>query len=388
MLSNKRIIKAAAGTGKTTLLIGEAVKNYHEGKVLYLTYTNANLNSMKHDLMDSVGIIPTNIKCKTWTDFLLNECARPYRKVMEGPEIEGVNFCTLGEIPRLKGVNATNWRYYYDFQGKLYYERLAQFCYVILNASMGAIIDRLEKIYSTILIDEVQDMRGYDLKIVEAIYQSNLNLVVVGDHRQATYSTNSGPFLSKYRGINIFNFFTEVLRYDNIESLNVCHRCPQIVCDLANTLYSDLNMKSVKKVDNENVGTYLVSMDNVSRFIEHYKPTVLYYNIRSLNKFISKLDGDINFESITFGKSKGLSYENVLILPTKEMENHILKGRHKMSDSVIAQFYVAITRSKNNVAILSDKPSCFDFITQWKEASQVKRETFKIVKKGLELNSI
>lgn len=59
---------------------------------------------MKSDLMYSVGIIPTNIKCKTWKDFLLNECARSHRKVMDGPEIEGVNFCTLGEIPRLKGI--------------------------------------------------------------------------------------------------------------------------------------------------------------------------------------------------------------------------------------------------------------------------------------------
>lgn len=372
MPSNKRIVKAAAGTGKTTLLIGEAVKNYQEGKVLYLTYTNANLNSMKSDLMESVGIIPKNIKCKTWTDFLLNECARPYRKVMGGPEIKGVNFCLLGEIPRLKGITAANWRYYYDSQGRLYYERLAQFCHAILVASGGVIIDRLEKIYSTILIDEVQDMGGYDLKIIEAIYQSNLNLVVVGDHRQATYSTNSSSYLGRYSGVNIFSFFTEVLRHDNLESLDVCHRCPQIVCDLANTLYSDLNMRSAKSFVQEDIGTYLVSMDNVSKFIEQYKPTLLYYNVSSLKKFITKLNGDIKFESITFGKSKGLSFENVLILPTKEMENHVIKGKHKMSDTVIAQFYVAITRSKNNVGIISEKSSTLDFLTSWEISQKVR----------------
>ncbi|KOP68400.1 DNA/RNA helicase [Bacillus sp. FJAT-18019] len=368
--SNNRIIKAAAGTGKTALLIGEAVKNYQDGKVLYLTYTNANLTSMKYDLMDSVGIIPKNIKCKTWTEFLLNECAKPYRKVMGGPEIEGVNFCTLGEIPRLKGITATNWRYYYDSQGRLYYERLAQFCYMILEASGGVIVDRIQNIYTTILIDEIQDMGGYDLKIIEAIYRSSLRLVIVGDHRQATYTTNSGPFLSRYRGVNIFNFFTEVLQHDELESLDMCHRCPQIVCDLANTLYSDLNMQSIKKVSDEDAGTYLVNMDNVTVFIERYNPKVLYYNISSLNQFITKFDGKIKFESITFGKSKGLSFDNVLILPTKEMENHVIKGSHKMSDTLIAQFYVAITRSKNNVAILSDKPSYFDFLTQWKEVNQ------------------
>ena len=372
MPSNKRIIKAAAGTGKTTLLIGEAVKNYQEGKVLYLTYTNANLNSMKCELMDSVGIIPKNIKCKTWTEFLLNECAKPYRKVMGGPEIEGVNFCLLGDIPRLKGISAANWRYYYDSYGRLYYERLAQFCHVILEASCGVIIDRLQKIYTTILIDEVQDMGGYDLKIIEAIYQSNLNLVVVGDHRQATYSTNSGPFLSRYRGINIFNFFTEVLKHDELESLDVCHRCPQIVCDLANTLYDDLNMQSVTKVDDEDVGTYLVNMDNVSKYLERYKPTVLYYDIRALRKFKSNLDNDFNFEAITFGKSKGLSFDNVLILPTKEMESHVIKGQHRMSDTVIAQFYVAITRSKKNVGILSKRLSYLEFLPRWEVGQEVR----------------
>ncbi|WP_059172298.1 UvrD-helicase domain-containing protein [Bacillus sp. FJAT-27445] len=377
MPSNKRIVKAAAGTGKTTLLIGEAVKNYPEGKVLYLTYTNANLNSMKSDLMESVGIIPTNIKCKTWTEFLLNECARPYRKVLGGPEIRGVNFCSLGEIPRLKGITATNWRYYYDFQGRLFYERLAQLCHVILEASRSVIIDRLEKIYSTLLIDEVQDMGGYDLKIIEAIYQSNLNLVVVGDHRQATYSTNSGPFLSRYRGVNIFNFFTEILRHDNLESLDVCHRCPQIVCDLANTLYDDLNMQSAKEVEDEDVGTYLVSMENVNEFINSFKPTVLYYDIRAFRKFSSQIDDALAFEAITFGKSKGLSFDNVLIIPTKEMESHIVTGRHKMSDPVIAQFYVAVTRSRNNVAILTEKTSVFDFMKTWTIIRQQQEVTSK-----------
>ncbi|MEJ6529326.1 UvrD-helicase domain-containing protein [Exiguobacterium sp. USCH10] len=372
MPSNKRIIKAAAGTGKTTLLIGEAVKNYQVGKVLYLTYTNANLNSMKYDLMDSVGIIPKNIKCKTWTEFLLNECAKPYRKVMGGPEIEGVNFCSLGEIPRIKGITAANWRYYYDFQGRLYYERIAQLCHVILEVSDGVIIDRLQKIYTTILIDEIQDMGGYDLKIIESIYRSNINLVVVGDHRQATYSTNSGPFLSKYRGVNIFNFFTEVLKHDELESLDVCHRCPQIVCDLANTLYDDLNMQSVTKVEDEDVGTYLVNMDNVSKYLERYKPTVLYYDIRALRKFKSNLDDDFNFEAITFGKSKGLSFDNVLILPTKEMESHVIKGQHRMSDTVIAQFYVAITRSKKNVGILSERLSCLEFLPRWEVGQEVR----------------
>lgn len=95
----------------------------------------------------------------------------------------------------MKGITAANWRYYYDSQGRLYYERLAQFCHAILVASGGVIIVRLEKIYSTILIDEVQDMGGYDLKIIEAIYQSKLNLVVVG-------RPSAGNLFNKFRSFS------------------------------------------------------------------------------------------------------------------------------------------------------------------------------------------
>lgn len=371
MRYNRRIIKAAAGTGKTTTLIEEAVKRYMDEKVLYLTYTNANLDSMKKDLIESVGIIPNNIKCKTWTEFLLNDIVRPYRTVIDGPEIKGINFCKLGEIPRLRGVKADNWKYYYDFHGNLYYERLAQLSYRILNSSSN-VIDRLENIYKTVLVDEIQDMVGYDLKILEALYKARVNLIIVGDHRQSTYSTNAGTFLSRYRGINIFNFFKEELNHEEFETLELCHRCPQVVCDLANTLYDDLNLKSAKSNDSleDRVGAFIVSKDNIVEFIEQYKPTILYYNITALNKFKTILNKDLNFDSISFGRSKGLSFENVLIIPTKEMENHIANGEHKMSHQTLAQFYVAITRSKNSIGILSDKPPYFECLTSWQDTTK------------------
>src|SRR5699024_6897320 len=296
MQFNKRIVKAAAGTGKTSLLIDEAVKSYTEGKVLYLTFTNENLKSMKEELVSFVGVIPKNIKCKTWTEFLLNEIVRPYRKIMGGPDIKGINFSNLGEIPRLRGIKADNWKYYYDFYGNLYYERLAQFSYKILKSSDN-VLKRLESIYKTVLIDEVQDMVGYDLRIIEELYNARLNLVIVGDHRQSTYSTNTGTYLKKYRGINVFDFFSEELHHEKFETLELCHRCPQKVCDLANTLFDDLNLNSSKLNDEGEV--FVVSKDNVSLFIQKYKPTILYYNITALKKFKSKLKKDITFESIS-----------------------------------------------------------------------------------------
>src|SRR5699024_2190046 len=158
-------------------------------------------------------------------------------------------------------------------------------------------------------------------------------------------------------------FFSEELHYRKFETLELCHRCPQKVCELANTLFEDLNLNSSKL--NDEGGAFVVSEDNVSLFIQIYKPTILYYNITALKKFKSKLKNDITFESISFGKSKGLSFKNVLIIPTKEMEKHITTGQHKMSEQVLAQFYVATTRSRNIVAILSDKKPYFECLNTW-----------------------
>ncbi|MGG3762399.1 hypothetical protein ABET04_05450, partial [Heyndrickxia coagulans] len=113
---------------------------------------------------------------------------------------------------------------------------------------------------------------------------------------------------------------------------------------------------------------------NIVEFIEHYKPTILYYNITALNKFKTNLNKNINFDSISFGRSKGLSFENVLIIPTKEMENHIANGEHKMSQQTLAQFYVAITRSRNSVGILSDKLPYFECLITWQDTTKNLKE--------------
>src|SRR5699024_9922462 len=117
-----------------------------------------------------------------------------------------------------RGIKADNWKYYYDFHGNLYYERLAQFSYVILQSSAN-VLKRLESIYKTVLIDEIQDMVGYDLRIIEALFKARFNLVIVGDHRQSKYSTNSGTYLRRYRGINVFDFFSEELHHEEFETL-------------------------------------------------------------------------------------------------------------------------------------------------------------------------
>ena len=86
---NKYLI-AAAGSGKTTYIVREALKIKNR-KVLITTFTNANKEEIIRKLHNlSNGFIPTNIIVKTWFTFLLYDGVKPYQDVICDLRINGV----------------------------------------------------------------------------------------------------------------------------------------------------------------------------------------------------------------------------------------------------------------------------------------------------------
>ncbi len=76
-MSSKLII-AAAGSGKTTFLVNEALRT-HDGKILITTFTDANEREIRTKFFETAGHIPSNITIMTWFSFLLQQGARPYQ---------------------------------------------------------------------------------------------------------------------------------------------------------------------------------------------------------------------------------------------------------------------------------------------------------------------
>ncbi|WP_442598401.1 UvrD-helicase domain-containing protein [Parapusillimonas sp. JC17] len=66
---------------------------------------------------------------------------------------------------------------------------------------------RLRQRFAHIIIDEIQDMAGYDLDLLELMLRSNVRVTFVGDHRQATFATNNAPKNKAFRGPAIINKF-------------------------------------------------------------------------------------------------------------------------------------------------------------------------------------
>lgn len=107
-LKNK-IIVAAAGSGKTTYIVKEALKNAPK-KTLIVTYTNKNREEIEKKIMELHGFIPNHIVVKSWYAFLLSDLIRPYQNFVYEERIEGVYFPT-GSINRF--ATKTNIKAYF-----------------------------------------------------------------------------------------------------------------------------------------------------------------------------------------------------------------------------------------------------------------------------------
>ena len=75
---SQKLIIAAAGSGKTTHIIDEALK-ISDSKVLITTYTEANEQEIRKKFFEKNGCIPNNIVIQTWFSFLIQHGVKPYR---------------------------------------------------------------------------------------------------------------------------------------------------------------------------------------------------------------------------------------------------------------------------------------------------------------------
>lgn len=341
MQLNNKVIIAAAGSGKTTYIVNEALKNAPK-KTLIVTYTNKNREEIEKKIIALYGYIPNHMVVKSWYTFLLSDLIRPYQNFVYGERIEGVYFPTysINRYAPKSNIKA----YFLNAKNEVNKDRLSELAELIAQKSEYKNITRISELYDYIFIDEVQDMAGFDLEIFNYLMYSPINSLFVGDIRQATYSTNNAVKNKRYKGINIIHYFmerTEICEVD--QSLNISHRCNQMLCDFADGLFE--GMASTVSTNEERTGhdgVFIVHPNTVEEYIERYNPQCLRYNAKTnLPK------------AINFGDSKGLTFDRVLIKPTVKMEKYLRTGELDLDETTLAKFYVALTRAKYSVGIIS-----------------------------------
>jgi len=357
MQSNNTVIISCAGSGKTYDICRRARQSHKENKrILLVTYTNRGKDSIAHEYeKQNLGVIDSFIDVKTWYQFLLSELIKPYQS----------NF--FGDINILRSIDFQEQYGYVNYKktddpsryinrnNDINSNEVARLAFLLNNKSKEKTIRRLEEIYSNIFIDEVQDLAGDDLNILEMLFDSSIHVTCVGDPKQSTFKTyNTKKYRSKTGG-NILSYFTHLQTTGILQIItsDESRRCNQGICKLANKV--NPNEPTMKSINNESTGhdgVFIIQESDINHYIQSFRPQILVYDKNSA------IEG---YQSLNFGISKGMTFERVLIISNGPIskfleENHVLNSNHK--------YYVAVTRAKFSVCFAVKKLKKYSGFTE------------------------
>jgi DNA helicase-2/ATP-dependent DNA helicase PcrA len=342
------VVIAAAGGGKTTALAARA-GDPSSGAVAVVTYTNNNVQEITNKFFETHPALPPHAEIWSWYRFLLHELARPYQRALVDRRIEGLHWAdgrSARYVPRAKTVP-----FFMSSGAQIYSDKNSQIVIECDKAADGAVIRRLEQRFQAIFIDEIQDMAGYDLDLLELLLRSKIEIVMVGDHRQATYSTNNAAKNRAYAGANIIAKFREweSAGLVTISYARETYRCHQLIADLADTLYPDEPTTISKNTAlTGHDGVFLVSPQSVGDYVEKFQPQVLRLDRRH------PCDG---YPARNFGDSKGMTFSRVLIYPHGKGQEWLVSGDYRHIQGSLAKMYVGVSRARHSVAFVLENES-------------------------------
>ena len=343
---NNILIIAAAGSGKTTYIVKQALSIKNQ-KILITTYTVQNKKEIEKKFIEIKGCIPANIDIQTWFSFILQHGVKPYKNSLYRGDIEG--FCLTNNIPNIGVKKNDVERYFFTKNHLIYSIRLSEFAFECNNKSRNLVIDRISKIYNYIFIDEAQDLAGYDFIFIKELMKET-NMTLVGDLRQRTYKTTNQ---TKNKTFDIKSYFEQKHRKNNIyidtNTLKTNHRSCSEICKFSDKIYPDYPKTETSNLTKDNhMGIFLIQEEDVEKYLELFKPIQLRWNKRR--------GTNEKYRTINFGNSKGLTFDRVVVYPTEEIVKWLKNNQYDLAKEARAKFYVAVTRARYSVAfVLNNK---------------------------------
>lgn len=344
-----RVIVACAGSGKTTRLVDQALAN-GDRRIAVITYTNNNAREIITKFGQRNSGVPKHVDVMTWFGFLLRECARPYQRSKYAEKrIESLLFVNKQSAMYVR--EGDTGRHYFANGELLYSDKAARFVVECEAKSGRAVTARLRQIYTDVLVDEFQDLGGWDLEVVLMLLQSGIRVTLVGDPRQHIYSTNPSKKHSQYQGVGIIDLVQQWKKSGlcSLEFMSTTHRCNGPICDFSNALWRGMDpMTSVQAVTTGHDGVFLVATKLVPDYVARFSPQVLHHDKRA------KAYGS---DPLNFGLAKGLEFSRVLIVPTEPIRKYLHSGAVSHVENSRDKLHVAVTRAQHSVAFVYDGAS-------------------------------
>lgn len=356
MPSANRIVISAAGGGKTTRVVSQAL-DHKGGATALVTYTRNNVREIQLKAYERVRAIPAHVEVISWYSFLLRELARPYRRVLHDRRIDGISWAEGKSVPFIPAHKIAE--HYFHDGTQIYSDKISKFICECESKSGGVIMRRLSQRFSHIIIDEVQDMAAYDLDVLELMLRSGIQITFVGDHRQATLATNHSPKHKPFAGPGIIKKF-EIWKKAGLTSIDYerhTYRCNQAIADLADGFFpAEPQTVSLNETVTGHDGVFLVRTADVGEYVRRFSPQVLRYSVRT----------DCSpYSAMNFGESKGLTFARVLIYPHGPAKKWLASGNPTDVEKSATRMYVATTRARYSVAFVYDGKKCSVAATSW-----------------------
>ena len=433
------LVVAGAGSGKTFTIVNKIkflLDNniYKENELLIISFTNESVNDLKRKIDYNLDIMTFHklainlinnpdmkISNEYYLKFIINEYFNSYgkynkkqnkliKRILQEMDIDNLKKLIFTFINLYKS-NYNDINYLLNlyqkshFINKIYFKIILEI-YHIYNQELKAsnlydfndmikiatnnINNNLIKTnYKYIIIDEFQDTSLNRFKLINAIIkQNNAKIFVVGDDYQSIY---------RFTGCNldIFLNFNKLVNNLNIINLDYNYRNPKEIIDVANSFI----MKNKNQIKKETI-----CLKNINKPIKIWfyknKRTAIekilkYIDTKYLILGRNNKDEDLfNVQDkpfLTIHKSKGLEEDNIILinltnnnnsLPSKiknhKIINKIIKTDYYPYEEERRLFYVALTRTRNNIYLLVPKSNYSIFI----------KELMKNYKKYIEYKNI
>ena len=348
MQLNNIVIMAAAGAGKTHDICKEVIENAKttNKKILITTYTNKGIESIEKEYKkQNNGVIDKNVVILSWFQFLLRELVKPYQSSILN-KINIINSIDFNHQYGYINFNSRGTPKHYMLTNNILSNTVSEFAIDSNIKSNNKVIQRLGEIYSHIYIDEIQDLAGEDIEILNLLFNSKIQIQCVGDVKQSTYTTYNAKKNKKIMGIHLIDFFKELERKGIITLLfnNKTRRFGREICEFSNSICNDKNnrIESDKIYKEENQGVYLLDKKDFENYFKIYKPTILKFDAKT----------KIDYDSLNFGQCKGMTFDRVAIFPNKKYKEFLQNGTSLDSP---CKYYVSATRARYSIVFVVEK---------------------------------
>lgn len=356
-MADKLLIQAVAGAGKTHEI---AQRLNLSKRNLIISFTNSNISNIKSEIINQHVKIPENTIILTFSSFIYRWLIRPYEPsiILEN---KGQDFISSGvdvitkPVENQSGytpgyVKDNNLNHYINPNNQKYYSpRMSKLLVKQKSIVKKKIFSNLSLFFDNIYIDEIQDFRGNDFRLLQLIFKYFKSHVIgVGDFYQ--HSVQKSDFKENFpfqdRNKNFISleaygkkFGEKVKVIDDI--LLHSRRVPECVC-------KEIRKKLQISIFSEKEKGLFKVIDSVSEL----KDTISSQNLVGLiwNKTVK----DKFTISNTWSACKGDTYENTCIVLTESLSRFVddTFSCNDISQVSLNKLYVALTRATGSVYIV------------------------------------